>query len=422
MAKDVLTARAIEDFLINPTGAMQDRPAESRPALNLRPDSDHLASNIKDKALTPRQSFSDDPLAEQLYWRGYTSDEEAWSSVESDTMSINSASSGEILEMVPTRLSIVSAEELARSRSSIEKPFQCARTVTLKPVNVHTGDLCLSPRLVDIPPSPRLRRPSGYYRPSSSRILKLDTSGATRHQRSVASTPRTSLENYSNASTSSTPPTSFDEQSPVSANEKVIRRKSALSSMRGAARREYSMSSNNMPDAQTLREFLDSGSSSHDQPPRSMPAHLATAGKRKLRKFSSSFSLGRFTPSMAKRNDSTDSSSDEMPTLFAPSAQNARQTMPTPATYIPTRGSSLRPPPQFATGKMVPRGADERAPPIVLPPCPDDSSDDVEHTKPVRAPLRRAPMSYSPTGAPTPGRKLHRRQRSVSADDVMLAL
>lgn len=387
---------------------MNDRYAESQsPTLKTRRRSGQLASTTGKKTLhQARESFSD-PLVEQLYWRRYDSDEEALSSAESDTESINSASSGEILEMTTTRLSIVSA----KSCSPIEQTVYCAQAVYLKPVN--HGGAKLSPRLVEIPPSPRCERTQnmGYYKPPMSRLSKLDVATATRHHRSVTSTPRTSLENSSNASTPSTPPTSVGDQSPVSSSEKVIRRKSAVTSMRGAAKREFSINSHNMPDAQTLREFLNSDPYSQGRPLSHVPAHLTTPSKRKLRKFSSSFSLGRFNPGFSKRNSSAGNSSEHLPALSSPKPL----TPPVPEVYRPTRCSSLQPPP---SAKMVARGANERAPPLVLPPCPDDGGDDVG---PKRAQIQRSPKSYSPTGASKPGRKLHRRQRSLSADDIMIA-
>jgi len=409
---DVVTTRAMDAFLINPT-EMSDRYAESPSlTLNTRQRSDQLASNTGKKTLhRSKESFSD-PRVEALYWHRYDSDEEALSSADSDTESIGSASSGEILEMTTTRLSIVSAEELARSCNPIEQTVYCAQAVTLKPIN--HGDIKLSPRLVEIPPSPRYERARsmGFYKPPTSRLSKLDMSTATRHHRSVASTPRTSIENSSNDSTPSTPPTSVDERSPVSSSEKVIRRKSAVAGMRSAAKREYSINSNNMPDAETLREFLASDPSTHVRPLSHVPAHLTAPPKRKLRKFSSSFSLGRFNP--AKRNSSAGNSSEDLPALSSPIPLTPK----IPEVYRPTRCSSLQPPP---SAKMVARGANERAAPIVLPPCPDDSEDDGDRVGPLRGHMQRSPKSYSPTGAPKTGKKLHRRQRSLSADDIMTA-
>lgn len=404
----------MEAFLINPTET-NDRYTESQsPTLSPRRRSDQLASNsTKKKTLHQSKEPFCDPLVEQLYWHRYDSDEEALSSADSDTESIDSASSGEILEMTTTRLSIVSAEELARSCNPIEQTIYCAQAVYLKPVN--QGGAKLSPRLVEIPPSPRYERSQnmGYYKPPMSRLSKLDVATATRHHRSVASTPRTSLENSSNASTPSTPPTSVDDRSPVSSSEKVIRRKSAVTGMRSAAKREFSINSQNMPDAQSLREFLATDPYAKERPLSHIPAHLTTPSKRKLRKFSSSFSLGRFNPSFAKRSSSAGHSSEHLPTV-----SSARPlTSPVPDVYRPTRCSSLQPPP---AAKMVARGGNERAPPITLPPCPDDSEDGGNHVGSMRARMQRSPKSYSPTGAPKTGRKLHRRQRSLSADDIMM--
>lgn len=411
-----VTCSDMDRFLLSPTSGMAtDQYAES---CSSNPSSrqgsvSSSALVVKNKTLPPAKSSLSEPLNDQhSYHPGYTSDEEALSSVDSDTMSISSASSGEILEIVPTRLSIVSAEEVARSCNAIENPVHCAQVVVLKAIN--HGDVCMSPRLVNIPAiSPRSQQPDSF-RPPTSRLQKLDMSKVTRHHRSIGSTPRTSLEDTStNDSAPSTPPTSVDERSPISLiNEKVLRRKSAVAGMRGA-RREHSLRTDSMPNAQTLREFLDSEPSYTSAAPKIPPIPqqpTSNPSKRKLRKFSSSFSLGRFNPALTRRKtDSVDTSSDEMPSLTA----QHRQTLP-PATYIPSRGSSLRP----QSAKMVPRGGNERAPPIVLPPCPDDSDDDSTFTFPAG---RNAPKSYSPTGAPKPGRKLHRRQRSASADDVMLA-
>jgi hypothetical protein len=408
MGDVVTTTRAMEAFLLNPTHASDanDRYTESQSlSLETRRRSDQLASDPSKRSLRQsKQSFSD-PRVEALYWQRYDSDEEALSSADSDTDSIASASSGEILEMTTTRLSIISAEELARSCNPIEQNVHCAQAVTLWPIN--HGDIKLSPRLVEIPPSPRYERARsmGFYKPSpTSRLSKLDIVKATGHHRSVSSTPRTSIENSSNASTPSTPPTSVDERSPVSSSEKVIRRKSAVAGMRSAAKRDFSVDSQKMPDAETLREFLASDPTTHVRPLSHVPTHAPAPAKRKLRKFSSSFSLGRFN-GFSKRSSSAGNSSEELSSSIPATPQ-------IPEVYRPTRCSSLQPPP---SSKKVARGASERAPPIVLPPCPDDN------VVPTRGHVQRSPKSYSPTGAPNTGKKLHRRQRSLSADDIMMA-
>ena len=408
----VTTTRAMEAFLLNPTHA-NDRCAESQsPTLNTlstRRRSDQLASNPGKRTLRQSEESFSDPIIEALYRQRYDSDEEALSSADSDTDSIASASSGEILEMKTTRLSIISAEELARSCNPIEQTFHRAQAVTLCPIN--HGDIKLSPRLVEIPPSPRYMRARsmGFYKPR--RLSRLDITTATSHHRRISSSPRTSLENSSNASTPSTPPTSVDERSPRSSSEKVIRRKSAVAGIRSAANREFSVNSHDMPDAETMREFLMSDPTTHVRPVSHMPSSSVTAPtKRKLRKFSSSFSLGRFS----KRSISAGNSAEELLNSSSP----VPETPQIPEVYRPTRCSSFQQPP---SSKMVARGASERAPPIVLPPCPDDGTDYDGRVGPTRGLIQRSPKSYSPTGAPKTGKKLHRRQRSMSVDDIMMA-
>jgi hypothetical protein len=403
---DITTTRAMDQFLVNPT-VTTDRYAESRsisPKASRR--SHQLALNTQDADLHPSKDTLPDTLAEQLLWRAYDSDEEDLSSVDSDTMSIRSSSSGEILEVKTARLSIVSADDLARNRRiSNEQSLYRAQAITIKPINY--GSVCMSPRLVDIPASPHcdISQNVGCYRPPTSRLSKLDTTNV--HQRSNFSPPRTSSEGDSNGSTPSTPPTSIDERSPISSSEKVIRRKSAVTGMRHAARRECSVNVDNMQDAQTLREFIASDPASFgDRPVSKMPNPLVMPSKRRLRKFSSSFSLGRFT-----MRNSAERVSEQLRTSSNPN----RQTLPAPEVYRPTRCSSLQPVP---AGKMIARGGNERAAPIVLPPCPYNSEQDFG---PMRPRMQRAPKSYLPTGAPRQSGKLHRRQRSLSASDIMAA-
>lgn len=131
MGDVVTTTTAMEAFLLNPTQP-SDRYTESQSlTLNGRRRSDQLASHPSKRTLRHSNESFSDPKVEALYWQRYDSDEEALSSAESDTDSIASASSGEILEMTTTRLSIISAEELARSCNPIEQNVHRAQAVTL---------------------------------------------------------------------------------------------------------------------------------------------------------------------------------------------------------------------------------------------------------------------------------------------------
>jgi hypothetical protein len=72
------------------------------------------------------------------------------------------------------------------------------------------------------------------------------------------------------------------------------------------------------------------------------------------------------------------------------------------------RPSTATLPQAKARAKLVPRGANERAPPLVLPPCPDDYESVRDVTQ---WPIRKDSGSTAAARGP----KLHKRQRSMSA-------
>jgi len=406
----------MDEFLINPTTiTMEDQHDGSR-ASTLTVSSQDVVSTrrslelltahktVKRQPLRSRTSFRD-PLAEQLYWRGYCSDEEAVSPTDSDSMSISSASSGEIVQAVPARLSLVLPQDIAKSFRDIDRQLHRAHAVVLRPIGKANSPT--SPRIIDIPPSPRLQRqsPTSPFRPPVSRLQRSDLV-IKDYGRDVSadSTPRTSSEK-SAVSIPSTPPTSMDERLPSPRH--VLRKKPTMASMR--APRASMPAPPTSTTSETMLEFLKR---SNDPYPltEQIRDHIVapmTPTRRKLRKFSSSFSIGRFSGN-GKRKDSADSSADESCDVRAPIASATR---PKPAVYIPTRTNSS------AIPKMVARGANERAPVLVLPPCPRGSEEEQGQARPKTAGGRSALQAYAPTGAP---RKLHRRQRSASADDVSL--
>ena len=336
-----------------------------------------------------------DPLSDIL--RGYTSDEEAASSPDnSDALSTASNSDVEIMEATPTRMSLIVPEDLVTSYIARERQFLRARAMSLKPIGLGLGSSgMLSPRLIDIPASPMAQRqsPGRQRRPH---IAQLQQPQASRSDKSVSSTPRSSMDDRSETSAPSTPPTSIDERSSF---EKVIRRKQSSAVMRDIACAHRSYSPSISSSDVDLREFLASV-------PATMPKenrHTVSAppARRRLHKFSS-FSLSRLANT--KRRDSADSSTDEEP---LPS-KNPR---PVPEVYVPTRTTSMQP-------RMVPRGANERALPLVLPPCPKGYGKELDCRRPLTGHGTASVGVYSPSGVPGQSRKLHKRQRSVSADAV----
>jgi hypothetical protein len=109
--------------------------------------------------------------------------------------------------------------------------------------------------------------------------------------------------------------------------------------------------------------------------------------KRKLHKLSSSFSLRTFSKGFKRSSVSEKSVAGSTTSLAMP----AQMPYTISEMHIPSRTSSKPLP------KMVPRGASERAPPIVLPPCPYDYAEqEIEPTTPW--PLRDEPVAPpSPT-------------------------
>ncbi|KAK1088017.1 hypothetical protein LTR48_002035 [Friedmanniomyces endolithicus] len=115
--------------------------------------------------------------------------------------------------------------------------------------------------------------------------------------------------------------------------------------------------------------------------------------RRRLHKLGSSFGLKVFG---MKRTNSSDSSLGD-PEAMRESDPAA--SAPPPSLQPLARASSMKP-------KMIARGANERAPPLVLPPCPETYEDERDLS---RWPLRK---DSSIMGLPS---KLHKRQRSMSA-------
>lgn len=405
---DVPTTRNMEDFFINPTRDMGDRyTAEtprmsrmtSRHALTIRKSMELLASKsgrTTSSRSRERESYAD-PLSDIL--RGYTSDEEAASSPDdSDALSTASNSDAEIMDATPTRMSIIVPEDLVTSYIARERQFLRARAMSLKPIATGPGGPgLLSPRLIDIPASPVTQRQSPV-RQRRPHVAQLQKSQALRNDKSVSSTPRSSMDDRSDTSAPSTPPTSIDERSPFS--DKVIRRKRSTPVMRDIACAQGSYSPSASSTDLDLREFLASVPAT--VPTQNRHTVAAPPPRRRLQKFSSSFSLSRLANT--KRRDSTDSSADEE---FPP----ATSLRPVPEVYIPTRTSSMQP-------KLVPRGANERAQPLVLPPFLNEYGEELDYRRPLTGHGKASLTVYSPSGTPGQSRKLHKRQRSISADAV----
>ncbi|OQO15092.1 hypothetical protein B0A48_00474 [Cryoendolithus antarcticus] len=224
--------RDMDDFLINPTvptiASMENQNeilrATQKQVVSARRSLELLSISKGETSPSARKDGpieGGDPLEKQLQWRGYDSDEEGVSTpADSDSYSICSASSGEIVEAVavPARLSLFIPKTPTTETPRTERQLYRAQAVIMRPMG--REDSQASPKLVNIPASPRTHRstPSSSSRgfpfaeEESQRSQSIEDS---LHNDSFPSTPRMSSEGRSISSIPSTPATSTDGASQV---------------------------------------------------------------------------------------------------------------------------------------------------------------------------------------------------------------
>lgn len=373
--------RSLDDFLINPTTSAMKRhslaTAPSDENITMMPRHEIFPFKPARKASKSARimNFPNEPI----FGRGYTSEEEMASPIDdSDDASLHSASSVVIIS--PTKHARKSSfpEQLAQSCNRVEQ--QCSRAQAVRFVPAGKAKVVSMPRLVDLSATPRMRRPATNtsihpqltpIRPLVSRMSRIEIGSQTSSR--TNSPQRTSSER----SPVSTAPSSVVELPKTTAfssfaeqpkRVKTVRRRPSLPALFVAARTSNASDSSPEPASTTRRvNFLDHDpfpSSSADRPTTPM-----SPSKRRLHKFSSSLGLNVFGRGL-RWNSSTDSDvggdlnvvKEPEPILISTSRLSVQ-----PTSHI--RNPSIK-------TKMVARGASEREPPLVLPPCPDDYDDD----------------------------------------------
>ncbi|KAK1825373.1 hypothetical protein LTR12_000174 [Friedmanniomyces endolithicus] len=267
-------------------------------------------------------------------------------------------------------------EQLAESCERVERQCERAQAITLVPAG--KVKVVSMPRLVNVSASPRMRWPAPItpIRPPVSRMSRMGISSQTSSQASAS--PRTSTEK----SPVSTAPSSV---AALLTRGKNVRQRPSLPNLQATTRFQSSMPHpESRPRAVRTADFLR-----YDP----YPALPVSPSRRRLHKLGSSFGLKVFG---MKRTNSSDSSLGD-PEAMRESDPAA--SAPPPSLQPLARASSMKP-------KMIARGANERAPPLVLPPCPETYEDERDLS---RWPLRK---DSSIMGLPS---KLHKRQRSMSA-------
>ncbi|KAK5741752.1 hypothetical protein LTR17_003743 [Elasticomyces elasticus] len=392
---DSSAKRPIEDFLCNPTFTftMEVHPRFSmvaEPAIEGSPTmpSDDMFS-WKAGMKTPERPaaakhFTDEPM----FWRGYTSEEEVASPIDNDGMSFRTTSTLSDISETPSRMSNASfPEQLAHNCNRVEQQCNRAQAITLVPAG--KVKVVSMPKLVDASTTPRMRRPAPItpFRPPVSRMNRMEIGSQT--SRGVSNSPRTSTEK----SPVSTAPSSV---AALLTRDRSIRQRPSLPTLQATPRFQSSISgSKTSPRVVKTADFLQ-----HDPYP-ALPVDLPitpppmSPSRRRLHRFGSSIGLGVFG---MRRSNSSDSSLDDALEIVKSVEPRGNALFQASSPQMLSRTPSTK-------TKMVARGANERAPPLILPPCPETYEDERDVT---RWPLRK---DASVLGLPT---KLHKRQRSMS--------
>lgn len=391
----------MEDFFCNPTYSvgMEEHPHFSMMSEPVIEGSPTMPPNemfsFRHGMKTPEPSAAIKHFTEEpTFWRGYTSEEETASPIGNDNMSFRTASTLSAISEPASRTSVASfPEELAQSCNRVERQCGRAQAVTLVPAG--KAKVVSMPKLVDVSAVPRLRRPAPItpIRPSSP-MNRMELDSQTNSQ--VSSSPGCSTEN----SPVHTAPSSV---AALLTWGKSVRQRPSLPNLQAPPRFQSSVPHyNSASRVVRTTDFLR-----HDPYPSTLIEEPTTPppmspSRRRLHMFGSSIALSVFG---MKRSNSSDSSLGEL--------GGAPETGKEPDAVTTGLVKALSPqPPQPSVQtpstkpKMVARGANERAPPLILPPCPETYEDERDVT---RWPLRK---DSSMIGLPT---KLHRRQRSMSA-------
>ena len=344
----------------------------------------------KDEPATIRR-FDDDAAA---FWRGYTSDEEVASPVENDDYTFDSTSSdGD---------SIASIHEAHYHAQTCNNAQQlCNRAQAVQLVSVGKPKVVSMPKSVDIPAaySPQ---PSDYeidVRPSVSSMSHMRGASGYHHtHNNTTSSPRSSGEN--SYSSFQSPPTSQP------AGTKLVRRKPNLPRLQTGTRSDSPQSDGSSSTPRTAwlvgrPNFLDYDPFSSDY-----SIHVAASAstpKRRVHRLSPAFSLKSLSRSLRRSSTSAGSSGngginkrDISGPIGSPIISDV---------HVPARTSSK------PMTKMVARGANERAAPIEIPPCPDDYQDDST----IPAWPQRSDSVAHFDGSRLADARLHGRRKSLSA-------
>ncbi|KAK3698083.1 hypothetical protein LTR37_017132 [Vermiconidia calcicola] len=354
---------SMDDFLINPASINMDENyvydawsrQPHRPMPVIAPDEPHAMKHgqkTSEPSATIR-NFTD----ERIWWGGYTSDEEIASPVDDDDFSILSTDSD------PESASSFKGG-LYHAETCNNSQQLCSRAQAVQVVSAGKAKVVTMPKAVEVS-SPRLKRrplipaaartPVSWINPLT--ITDIHQSSDSR----LLFSPRLSNEKIPG------PQLSAPSMGMPTAHRSV-RRKMDFSRSQIQPRSVSSQSISSTPTllpAQKVRFVDDDAFHSHRIALSPTPSTLSL---RRMHKLSPSFSLRGFGIRRRRRSGSDYNTCEEA--VRAQQLEPLKTSAPISDMHVPTRTSSKPMP------RMVPRGANERAPPIVPPPCPDDLEDD----------------------------------------------
>ena len=393
--------RSMDEFLINPTVPMDDSYGygeSSSPTSSSIPfGTANVLSTLRygkkasNTAATIR-GFDDDAVC----WRGYTSDEEIASPVDNDDFTFDSTSSDDDESIA----SIHEAQYHAQTCNNAQQ--LCNRAQAVQLVSAGKAKVVSMPKIFDVPAtsSPQTHTPqaSGWEADSQPRLY--NTSQGRPHcvYSSISSSSRSSGED----SPCYPPPIPRTAQP---TGTRFVRRKPSLPRLQTTTR-SYSPQSADS-DSQPKTAFLLSRSRldflDYDPFTPEYSVHISSttpSPRRKLQRLSPTFSLKSLSRSLRRGSTSDGSYGVSKKDIGRPIAQPVISD----DMHIPARTSSK------SASKMVARGADERAAPIEIPPCP------AEYQEETRVPAW-PPRSDSVANEESSwlASRLHGRRKSLSA-------
>ena len=399
--RDSPVKRSIEDFLVNPTIRMdeqysyEERCAFSESLIPVTPPKELLAFKPRrknSKRAGGIEYFND----ETSFWRGYTSDEEVASPIDNDDFSfISTNSEGESAASI--------GEQSSHSQKSNNAQQLCSRAQAVQVVSAGKAKVVTMPKLVEFPAIQRddsmMSRPD--VRPPPFRKNRVNLSGSSQYSNSSCGySSRSSAEETSRSPTSS--PHSGQPQDLRFARQKLKSPRNQV-----VASPESLLSTNPVFTPKTAWPARRLNFSDHDPPSLDSIArsHASSSATKSIMHKFSSFGL-RGLSRRGRRSGAADGSSAEDVTakkdLEAPVRSPVISDM-----HIPSRTSSKPPP------KLIPRSANERAAPIILPPCPDEYEDDFP--VPQWPPRSDSVATMMPNRTNTNPAIMHSRRKSLSA-------